>query len=139
MPIFPIIPEEFELNKNGRPVNKYGKRVNINYSTGLVITNNQIPQKIKRKNNIFEHPQSQYSYIIIKNTNKNGKEIERYVKLNKEKKPMKDGDNYIYLHKETGMPITGNGKKYKVNSLSKELYKTKNGYIKEESNNSNII
>ena len=48
---------------------------------------------------------------------------------------MKNGDNYIYLNKTTGEAITGNGKKYAVNALSRELVITRNGYILENNNN----
>jgi hypothetical protein len=142
---FPNIPEGFELNNKGIPVNSNGKRLKIN-NTGKVVykngkpvyeneneTNFQLPKRIKQT--ILQHSKSKHSYIIIKN--KNG--IEKFVKVNKEQIPMKDGDNYIYLNKETGIPITGNGKKYKVNSFTSELAKNRNGYILQESNNSNIL
>ena len=148
---FRIIPEDFELNKEGRPVNSNGKRLKIN-NTGKVVykngkpvyeneneneTNFQLPKRIKQ--NILQHPKSKNSYIIIKNKNKNGIEIEKFVKVNKEQMPIKDGDNYIYLNKENGIAITGNGRKYVVNSLTSELSKNRNGYIIEKSNNSNIL
>jgi flagellar basal body rod protein FlgG len=104
------IPEEFELNNKGRPVNSNGKRLKIN-NTGIVVYKNgkpvyenenennfQLPKRIKQT--ILQHPKSKHSYIIIKNKNKNGIEIEKFVKVNKEQIPIKDGDNYIYLNKE---------------------------------------
>jgi len=142
---FSIIPEDFELNNKGRPVNASGKILQIN-NTGQVVyekgnpvynenNNDQLPKRIRKNINILQHPQSGYSYTIIKNKNKNGIEIEKFVKLNKEQKPMKNGDNYIYLSKETGEAITGNGKKYAVNALSGQLVRNRNGYILKNNNN----
>lgn len=129
-----IIPEGYELNNKGRLINASGKIVNKN---GKSVNNNennfQLPKRIKQ--NIFQHPKSEYSYIIIQNTNKNGSVIEKFVKVNKEQKPMKDGENYIYLNKNTGEAISGNGRKYVVNKLTKELAINSNGYIIENSSN----
>jgi hypothetical protein len=54
---------------------------------------------------------------------------------------MKDGEKFIYLHKETGEPINSNGKKYEVNTLTGELIKTSNRFIfkKNKESNSNFL
>lgn len=142
---FSIIPKDFELNKDGRPVNASGKILQINNTGGVVYKNgnpvynnnniDQLPKRIRKNINILQHEKSGHSYIIIKNKNKNGIEIEKFVKLNKEQQPMKNGDNYIYLNKITGEAITGNGRKYTVNKLTGELSRNKNGYILENNNN----
>ena len=74
---FSIIPEDFELNNKGRPVNASGKILQIN-NTGQVVyekgnpvynenNNDQLPKRIRKNINILQHPQSGYSYTIIKN------------------------------------------------------------------------
>ena len=139
-----IIPEYFELNNKGRPVNASGKILKINNTGGVVYKNgnpvynnniDQLPKRIRKNINILQHQNSEHSYIIIKNKNKNGIEIEKFVKVNKQQVPIKDGDNYIYLNKITGEAITGNGIKYAVNKLTGELSINKNGYILENNNN----
>jgi hypothetical protein len=141
-----IIYEGYETNKNGRPINSQGKIIKTN-NKGQIIFNQkgnpvlrnsnnfQLPKRIPQDSskNIKQHEKTNYSYRIIKIENKNGAIIEKYVKVGKDGRNIKDGEKYIYLHKETGEPISGNGKKYKVNKLTKELLKTKNsnGYILE--------
>jgi hypothetical protein len=133
----PTIPEGYELSNKGRPVNKNGRILKTNI-TGQVVYKNgkpmyenennfELPQRIKQ--NIKTHPKSEHSYMIIKNKNKNGIEIEKFVKVNKNGKIIEDRGKYIYINKETGEAITGNGKKYVVNKLTGELVKNRNGYI----------
>lgn len=61
------------------------------------------------------------------------------MKVGKDGRNIKDGEKYIYLNKETGEPISGNGKKYKVNTLNGELIKNSNGYILENNEEINNI
>ena len=85
---------------------------------------------------IYKHEKTGYNYIIKQISNKNGSIIEKFVKVNNEKKPMKNGNKFIYLNKNTGEAINGNGKKYVVNNASRNLFKGSNGYVLEQSSNS---
>jgi hypothetical protein len=86
---------------------------------------------------IFNHEKSGYKYKIIDFKQNNGN-VEKFVYVNKNGKPIKDKDNYIYLNKNTGDIITGNGKKYVVNRLTKQLAITPTGYKLEENNNNSF-
>jgi len=85
---------------------------------------------------IFNHEKSGYKYKIIDFKQNNGN-VKKFVYVNKNGNPVMDKVNYIYLNKSTGEIITGNGKKYVVNKLTKQLVKTRNGYIIKENNNNN--
>jgi len=84
---------------------------------------------------IFNHEKSGYKYKIVELKQNNGN-VKKFVYVNKNGNPVMDKDNYIYLNKSTGDIITGNGKKYVVNKLTKQLARNSNGYIIEENNNS---
>ena len=128
-----IIYEEYESNSKGRPINNKGRLIKTNSKRQIIFksngkpalnnNNNQLPIRIPQDSskNIKKHEKTMYSYRILKIENKNGSIIEKYVKVNKDGKNMKDGENYIYLHKETGEPISANGKKYLVNTYTGEL------------------
>jgi hypothetical protein len=145
-----IIYEDYESNIKGRPITNQGKIIKTN-NTGQIIFNRngnpvlnnknnfQLPKRISQDStkNIKQHDKSMHLYRIIKIENKNGNIIEKYVKVSKDGKNMKDGEKYIYLHKETGEPISSNGKKYEVNTLTGELIKTSNGYIFKNNKESN--
>ena len=81
----------------------------------------------------LEHPESKFRYIKL---TKNG--VEKYVYVNKEGLPIYDeiGTNkrYIYLNKNSGKLITGNGKSYAIN-INGNPVKTSNGYLVENNNN----
>jgi len=147
-----IIYEGYESNNKGRPINNKGRIIKTNNKRQIIFNDNgnpvlnnnnnfQLPKRTTQdlSKNIKHHKKTMYSYRIIKIKNKNGTMIEKYVKVNKDGKNMKDGEKYIYLHKETSEPISGNGKKYKVNKLTKELVKTSNGYILENNEEINNI
>lgn len=147
-----IIYEDYESNIKGRPITNQGKIIKTN-NTGQIIFNRngnpvlnnennfQLPKRISQDStkNIKQHDKSMHLYRIIKIENKNGNIIEKYVKVSKDGKNMKDGEKYIYLHKETGEPISSNGKKYEVNTLTGELIKTSNGYIIKRMSSLSII
>ena len=151
-----IIYEDYESNINGRPINNKGRLIKTN-SKGQIIfksngkpalnnNNNPLPIRIPQDSskNIKKHEKTMYSYRILKIENKNGSMIEKYVKVNKDGKNMKDGENYIYLHKQTGEPISANGKKYLVNTYTGELARrSKEGERKLGNyvlnNNNNIV
>lgn len=150
-----IIYEKYESNYKGRPITNQGKIIKTNKNGQIIFNGNgnpvlnkennnfQLPKRISQDSskNIKQHKNSMHLYRIIKIENKNGTIIEKYVKVNKDGKNIKDGEKYIYLHKETGEPISSNGRKYEVNTLTGELIKTSNGYIfkNNKENNSNFL
>jgi len=87
---------------------------------------------------IYNHKKSGYKYKKIEIQQNNGKLVEKFVYINRNGNLVMDKDSYIYLNKNTGDIITGNGKKYVVNRLTKQLAITPNGYIIEENNNNNF-
>ena len=81
---------------------------------------------------MLQHPKTGYYYIVRKIQNKSGSNTEKFLKVNQNNIPIKNGNEFIYLNKNSGEPINKNGRKYVVNNLTKELVKTKYGYIKKE-------
>ena len=87
---------------------------------------------------IFNHEKSGYKYKIIDFKQNNGQTVQKYQYVNRNGNPVMDKGKHIYINKNTGEIITGNGKKYVVNRLTKQLAITPNGYIIEEKNNKNF-
>ena len=151
MPLQPLntIYEGFEHNKNGNPINSNGKIIQRNKNGKIVYNNNgkpvlqentvnPLPRRIIET--VLQHPKTGYYYIVRKIQNKSGSNTEKFLKVNKNKKmPIQNGNEFIYLNKNSGEPINKNGRKYFVNNLTNELVKTKNGYIKKEESNSNLL
>ena len=129
MPIYPIIPKYFELNKNGRPVNSNGKRLKIN-NTGQVVYNSngnpvynnenniQLPKRKKR----YEHPVSKFSYIIEKNG-----EVEKKIKLDSKGYPEKYSNGRLVILGEHGYPLNNKGQILKFDQKTGDLSRNKNG------------
>ncbi len=106
--------------------NKYNNILpQINY-------NNPLPPKIKK--NIQQHPVSGHFYIKITYTNHNGKVNEKFIYVSQNGIEIKDKGKDIYLNKNTGEIITGNGKRYVVDPHNKTLVKTRNGFIIQDNN-----
>jgi hypothetical protein len=104
----------------------------------LVLQENPLPKRII--NPVLKHPKTGYYYIKRNIQNNSGSTTEKFLKVNKNKKmPIQNGNEFIYLNKNSGEPINKNGRKYFVNNLTNELVKTKNGYIKKEESNSNLL
>lgn len=111
----PIIYDGYESNSKGRPINNKGRIIKTNKNGQLIFNANgtpvlnndnnfQLPKRISQysSQNIKQHESSKHQYRIIKIENKNGAIIEKYVKVGKDGRNIKDGEKYIYLHKETG-------------------------------------
>ena len=148
--------EGFEHNNKGNPINSNGKIIQRNKNGKIVYnkngkpvfqenTENPLPRRIKNLvlqenplprriiETVLKHPKTGYYYIVRKIQNNSGSTTEKFLKVNQNKIPIKNGNELIYLNKNSGEPINKNGRKYVVNKLTtKELVKTKNGYIKEE-------
>ena len=142
---FYFIEKESIIYENGKPIRRKISKIKINSSgqyeksNGKNVILEEYSYLVNNKGQaVFKHPKSEYSYIIIQNKNKNGEVIDKFVKVNKEKKPMKDGENFIYLNKKTGEAINNNGKKYKLN-INGQMYLTNKGYIKINNNNNNSL
>lgn len=142
--------EGFEHNNKGNPINSNGKIIQRNKNGKIVYSNNGKPvlqentvNPVLQENTVnplprriietvLQHPKTGYYYIVRKIQNKSGSNTEKFLKVNQNKMPIQNGNEFIYLNKNSGEPINKNGRKYVVNKFTKELVKTKNGYIKEE-------
>ena len=127
----------YESNSTGRPVTSNGKIIKTNNNRRIIYNNPNGTHALYRNNNlkllninpsdssknIKQHESSKHQYRIIGITNKNGGIIDKFVLVNKDGQNIMDGENYIYLNKNTGEPISGNGNKYKYNSSSGKFVK----------------
>ena len=109
---FYFIEKESIIYENGKPIRRKISKIKVNLSgqyeksNGKNVILEEYSYLVNNKGQaVFKHPKSEHSYIIIQNKNKNGEVIDKFVKVNKEKKPMKDGENFIYLNKKTGEAI----------------------------------
>ena len=153
--------EGFEHNNKGNPINSNGKIIQRNKKGKIVYngngnpvlqenTENPLPRRIKNlvlqentenplprriKQTVLQHPKTGYYYIKRIIQNNSGSTTEKFLKVNQNKMPIQNGNEFIYLNKNSGEPINKNGRKYVVNKLTKELVKTKYGYIKESNIN----
>lgn len=128
---FPIIPEGFELNNKGRPVNSNGKRLKIN-NTGQVVysnngnpvynneNNNQLPKRIRIR--IQLHPLSKFSYIIEKNG-----DVEKKIKLDSKGNPEKYSNGRPVILGEHGYAVNNNGNYLSFDQKTGDLSRNKNG------------
>jgi hypothetical protein len=146
-----IIYEGYESNHKGRPINSQGKIIKTNNkgqiifnSKGTPVLNNnnnnfKSPKRISQDSskNIKQHEKTNFLYKI-KITNKNGVINEKFLFVNKDGKNIMDRNNKIYLNKETGEPISGNGKKkYLFNKINGKISIIATGYnFINNSNNS---
>ena len=98
--------------------------------------NNPLPRRMIQ--NKIKHPMSGHFYSTMTYTNHRGNLIKKFVYLNQNGIQVKDKGKYIFVKKETGEPISGNGKRYEVNNETKELKKNSNGgfILKNNYNNS---
>ena len=96
--------------------------------------NNNIILPRRMIKTIQQHPKSGHFYSTITYKNSNGI-TEKFVYVSKNGIQIKDKDKDIYLNKITGDIISGNGKKYVLDPVTKTLRKSSNGYIFEANNN----
>jgi hypothetical protein len=142
-----IIYEDYESNKNGRPINNKGRIIKTNNKRQIIFNKNgnpvlnndnnfQLPKRISQDSskNIKQHPKSGHFYSTITYKNSNGI-TEKFVYVSKNGIQIKDKDKDIYLNKITGDIISGNGKKYVLDPVTKTLRKNRNGYIFEDNSN----
>ena len=128
--------EDYESNNTGRPVTSNGQLIKTNNNRRIIYNPNRTPVLYRNNNlkllninpsdsskNIKQHESSKHQYRIIGTKNKNGGIIYKFVLVNKDGQNIMDGENYIYLNKNTGEPISGNGNKYKYNSSSGKFVK----------------
>lgn len=93
--------------------------------------NNILPKRMIKT--IQQHPKSGHFYSTITYKNSNGI-TEKFVYVSQNGTQIKDKDKDIYINKITGDIISGNGKKYVLDPLTKTLRKNRNGYIFEDNN-----
>ena len=99
--------------------------------------NNPLPRRMVQ--NKIKHPMSGHFYSTMSYTNHRGNIIKKFVYLNQNGIQVRDKGKYIYVNKETGEPISGNGKRYEVNNETKELKKNSNGGFILENNYNNSL
>ena len=130
---FQIIPEGFELNNKGRPVNSNGKRLKINNTGQVVYSNNRKPvynnennNQLQKRKKRYEHPLSKFSYIIEKNG-----DVEKKIKLDSKGNPEKYSNDRLVILGEHGYPVNNKGKILSFDQKTGDLKRnsSKNPYV----------